>query len=82
MKPNHKNRTRSYYRYHRRRVIQRKTRLAEHTGWHVPSVGYFAKGKVHCSCCLCAVKTNVDGYPHSEVKRLESCDDQMRTYFK
>ncbi|MEK4967065.1 hypothetical protein MKX29_05095 [Cytobacillus sp. FSL R7-0696] len=57
MKPHIKNRSRAYYRHHRKRVIHRKTKIAEQTGWQSRFTGYFAKGKVHCSCWMCSQKT-------------------------
>lgn len=80
MKPYQKNRSRAYFRHHRRRVIRRKSQIAKHTGWHSRFSGYFAKGKVHCSCGLCAVKTKNDGYPHSQIKQLERMNNQLHNY--
>ena len=31
---------------------------AVHGSWGFPSIGYYRKGKVHCSCAMCAAKTN------------------------
>ncbi|PKR84397.1 hypothetical protein [Heyndrickxia camelliae] len=81
MKPHQKNRSRSYYRHQRRRTIQRKAKIAEHNGWYVPSKGYFAKGKVHCSCWMCSQKTNKDGFPHSQIIQLERLKSQLSDYF-
>ena len=81
MKPHQRNRSRSYYRHHRRRVIQRKLKIAEH-GWHVRFPGQFAKGKVHCSCWMCTQKTNKDGFPHSQIRQLEGLNNQLSEYFR
>ncbi|MFX3660983.1 MAG: hypothetical protein ACE3JN_13085 [Ectobacillus sp.] len=81
MKPHQKNRNRAYYRHHRRRAIKRKSKIAEHNGWYVPSNGYFAKGKVHCSCWMCSQKTNKDGFPHSQIIQLERLNSQLSDYF-
>jgi len=81
LKPHQKNRSRSYYRHQRRRTIQRKAKIAEHNGWYVPSKGYFAKGKVHCSCWMCSQKTNKDGFPHSQIIQLERLKSQLSDYF-
>ena len=35
-----------------------------------------SKGKVHCSCPLCATKTKKDGYSHSDLKKLAAAADQ------
>ena len=81
MKPHQTNRSRAYYRHHRRRAIQRKAKIAEYNGCYVPSNGYFAKGKVHCSCWMCSQKTNKDGFPHSQVNQLERLNRQLFDYF-
>lgn len=33
--------------------------------------GYLRKGKIHCSCPLCAAKTRKNGYTISDLKKLE-----------
>lgn len=81
MKPYKKNRSRAYFRHHRKRVIRRKIKIAKHLGWHSRFTGYFAKGKVHCSCCLCSQKTKKDGFPHSQNKQLERLNSQLHNYF-
>lgn len=81
MKPHHKNRGRAYYRHHRKRVIQRKAKIAKQTGWRSRFPGYFAKGKVHCSCQMCSQKTNTDGFPHSQLIQLERLNCQLSDYF-
>ena len=81
MKPHQKNRSRAYYRHHRKRIIQRKARIAGHLGWHSRFTGYFAKGKVHCSCWMCSQKTNRDGFPHSQVIQIERLNRQLFDYF-
>lgn len=35
-----------------------------------------SKGKVHCSCPLCATKTKKDGYSHSDLKKIAAAADQ------
>lgn len=80
MKPHQKNRKRAYYRHHRKRVIQRKTKIAKQTGWHSRFDGYFAKGKVHCSCWECSPKTKRDGFPHSQIIQLERLNSRLRDY--
>jgi hypothetical protein len=63
-------------------VIQRKVRLAEFLYYHVKFNGIFAKGKIHCSCSMCAVKTNVDGFPHSQRKQLQGLQQQLIDFEK
>lgn len=80
MKPYKKNRSRAYFRHHRQRVIRRKSTIAKHIGWYSRFSGYFAKGKVHCSCSMCAQKTKKDGFPHSQIKQLERLNSQYNHY--
>lgn len=82
MKQHQTNRNRAYYRHHRKRVIRRKVRIAEQYGWNISFEGRFAKGKIHCSCLLCAIKTKKDGFPHSQKKKLQCLDYQWDDYVK
>ncbi|WP_216664724.1 hypothetical protein [Bacillus sp. WMMC1349] len=77
MKPHQKNRSRAYFRHHRKRVIQRKIKIVKHLGWQPRITGYFAKGKVHCSCWMCSQKTKKDGFPHSQNIQLERLNSQL-----
>ncbi|WP_238942002.1 hypothetical protein [Bacillus sp. REN10] len=81
MKPYQKKRNRAYYRHHRKRIIQRKMKIAKHLEWYTPYSGQFAKGKVHCSCSMCSQKTNKDGFPHSQKIQLERMKHQLYDYF-
>jgi len=51
-------------------VIQRKSRLAKQLGWHAKFTGEFAKGKIHCSCKYCRVKSREIGWPKSDLVKL------------
>ncbi|KIL40250.1 hypothetical protein SD70_14960 [Gordoniibacillus kamchatkensis] len=75
MKNKSRIRTRAYYRHHRKRVIQRKSKIARQFGWHVKFAGKFAMGKIHCSCFYCRRKTRELGLPKSDFVRLERMDD-------
>ncbi|WP_449623097.1 hypothetical protein [Robertmurraya sp. Marseille-Q9965] len=81
MKPHRKNRSRAYYQHHRRRVIQKKVTISKFNGHNTPSSGYFAKGKVHCSCWMCTQKSYRDGYPRSVIVQLDRLNSQLRDYF-
>ena len=81
MKNKSSNRTQAYYRHHRKRVIQRKSKLAKLLGWHGKCVGKFAKGKIHCSCSYCRKKTREMGFPKSELTKLECMDDMVDSDF-
>lgn len=39
---------------------KRKERIVHELGdyWHYPHFGQYRKGKIHCSCPMCAAKTN------------------------
>lgn len=61
------NRDRSYYRKQRKRAIHRKEELLRRIGgdeyvraWAHGSTGRFAKGKIHCSCQMCRIKSYDD----------------------
>lgn len=82
MKPQRTNRSRAYYRHHRRRIIRRKVKIAVRYGWNASCKGQYAKGKIHCSCSLCAVKTKKDGFPHSQKKQLQNLDQQLIDYME
>ncbi|MEK4487222.1 hypothetical protein MHH81_16975 [Psychrobacillus sp. FSL H8-0484] len=82
MKPQQRNRSRSYYRHHRKRVIQRKVKIANQYEWNVRYAGQFAKGKVHCSCSMCSRKTKRDGFTHSQIIQLEGLHNQLSEYFR
>ncbi|MFC7678039.1 hypothetical protein [Paenibacillus sp. GCM10028914] len=77
MKPYQKNRNQAYVRHQRKRVIQRKKRLAKQWGWVVKYDGVYAKGKIHCSCLMCCEKSKIHGYPKSVLIRLESLQEQL-----
>ncbi|GIP33513.1 hypothetical protein J2TS4_27230 [Paenibacillus sp. J2TS4] len=68
-------RSRAYYRHHRRRVIQRKNKIAKQLGWNERYAGKFAKGKVHCSCYYCRKKTKYLGLPKSDLVRMQRMDN-------
>ena len=75
-------RNRAYRRAQTRRVIARRKAIVCNVYQFVPAetqiwVGHrLDKGKVHCSCQLCSVKTNPrrcklnGGWKHSDKKRL------------
>ena len=78
------NRNRSYYRKQRKRVIRRKERILLRLGgeeylkgWAHGAVGRFAKGKIHCSCPLCRLKSYE--YPRRrDLRKADAADLQLR----
>ncbi len=75
-------RNRSYFRYQRQRVISRKLKLVNFLGYSAKYPGYFAKGKVHCSCWMCSVKTRKNGFPISQKSQIESLKYKLELYYK
>ena len=70
--------------YFRRRAIGRKRRIEMHNmAWSPEALarqplGYLSKGKVHCSCCLCATKSTKNyGKPSNRVG-LYSVSDRRK----
>ncbi|WP_133579945.1 hypothetical protein [Aureibacillus halotolerans] len=78
------NRTRAYYRHHRQRVIQRKRKIVKKTEWHVKDnqFGRLHKGKIHCSCGMCTMKTHNLGFPWSEQKLIEGMKQEIRDFYR
>lgn len=81
MKPHTSNRNRAYYRHHAKRAQLRKYRILKMQN-HDSKVferifdrprhfGRLRKGKVHCSCPICAVKQRTHGMKISEIKRIK-----------
>ena len=72
------NRDRNYYRKQRKRTIHRKEKILLKIGgeeflrgWAHGAVGRFAKGKIHCSCPMCCLKS----YEYPQVRDLRQADD-------
>ncbi|MCD1259356.1 hypothetical protein B5M42_010960 [Paenibacillus athensensis] len=77
MKPYRHNRPTDYVQHQRSRVVRRKSRIARRIGWTVAHTGSLTKGKIHCSCPHCAVKTKSHGLPKSQQARLASYEEQL-----
>ena len=76
-------RDRAYYRMQRRRAISRKISVLEQVqgkesvqAWTRGSPGRLSKGKIHCSCPLCRVKS-YDELSHRDRKQMESAVQQL-----
>lgn len=76
------NRSREYVRFQRYTHIQRKKKIIKEQNnyWGYKYDGVLSKGKIHCSCPLCAAKTNVNGHKISEVRKIESMNYQVGEY--
>lgn len=64
----------AYRRDIRDRKIRRKRAISKNY-WHVDHLGMLDKGKIHCSCWMCATKSKTLGRPHSELKRAPRIED-------
>ena len=85
-------RNRAYRRAQTRRVIARREAIVRNVYQFVPAETHIwaghrlDKGKVHCSCQLCSVKTNPrrcklnGGWKHSDKKRLLRGADEAPFY--
>ncbi|MBQ9413706.1 MAG: hypothetical protein IJU16_01105 [Clostridia bacterium] len=78
------NHDRGYYRDRRRAAIQRKERLLREIGgeslvrgWAHGFSGRFAKGKIHCSCKMCRLKS-CDELSARDKRWAQKAADQRR----
>jgi hypothetical protein len=55
--------------------------------WYTKSLHQYSKGKIHCSCALCSMKTNNKGslrhvpsicYDMATQKKVDSMNDQLK----
>lgn len=76
-------RDRAYYRMQRRRTISRKIGVLKQVqgkesvqAWTRGSSGRLSKGKIHCSCPLCRVKS-YDELSHRDRKQMEPAVQQL-----
>ena len=77
-------RNRAFYRYQRNRTINRKLGILQRIGgmdliqvWTKGKPGKLAKGKIHCSCSLCRLKT-YEYPPHCDKKEDVAARQQWR----
>lgn len=82
-----------------RRKAERKKRISDNffydgRSWY-PYLGYYRKGKIHCSCGMCTHKTRNKGsrrlihgnyapsinYKHSDMIRQMKMDESEREYY-
>lgn len=84
------NRTRDYYRFQRERVIHKKYAIQEvrmgktaaFDYYHsTSSVGKLSKGKVHCSCYMCRVKSK-DFLSHRDMVQKKAQAEDLDAYWK
>ena len=80
-------RNRAYRRNKRNNKIKHKSYIAQHIFyWNTFTPGKFNKGKVHCSCPMCATKSkkvmgarnkSIYSYKHSDVQKHLSAIEQL-----
>lgn len=79
-------RSRSYTREMRNKHIARKKRIIKKVysgNYYVSYNGMLSKGKVHCSCNLCAfAKYNKHQRTESDMRRIASCDEKMKEFYQ
>lgn len=74
-------RNRAYYRKERAKHIRRKKRICERYGWaYYEDDGRYSKGKIHCSCPLCAAKSKNGNWKHSDLIKIERLKQQEKEY--
>jgi len=73
------NRSRSYYRRVRKKAIERKKRLIDEVlYWDLDVDGKLDKGKIHCSCYICAFH----GTTESDKRRLEHMESSLADLYE
>lgn len=71
-------RSRSFTRYQRKAHISRKKRIiAGGNIWYYKFEGQLSKGKIHCSCPMCRVKS-CDCKQARDIRRMDSMNYSMR----
>ena len=61
---------RGYYRYMRNKHISRKKRIVHEMNdyWIYKYDGQYSKGKIHCSCGMCMIKTRNKKYKRRHIQ--------------
>lgn len=73
------------------RILRKNDYMYHETGVFIPyaPIGTLSKGKVHCSCPLCACKSTTDrgiktnskrNYSKADITRMEKLDYSMKEY--
>lgn len=85
-KPKKSNRTRDYYRFHRKRVIKNKMFILEHILFfdkrfiNSNRVGQLHKGKVHCSCKICRYEQHMGLDKFKYVNKNKWLEEDIKNY--
>ena len=85
------NRDRAYYRKQRAKHIRRKKRICQKEyGWdYYNHDGCYSKGKIHCSCPMCSIKSKSRksryyakrNWKHSDLLKINELENQEQEYF-
>ncbi|NLT58850.1 MAG: hypothetical protein GXX99_07810 [Clostridiales bacterium] len=77
---------RVHTRWQRSRAIRRKLGILHRIGgealaegWTRGHNGRLSKGKIHCSCRMCRIKS-CDCPPHTDLKRKQDAGQQLKDY--
>jgi hypothetical protein len=75
---------RGYLRWQRKRIIKKKFGILKRLGgeelvmaWTNGELGRLAKGKIHCSCWMCRIKS-YDQVTHRDARQNVAMMQQMR----
>lgn len=84
------NRDRAYYRRQRAKHIRRKKRICQKEyGWdYYDHDGCYSKGKIHCSCPMCSIKSKnrksryyaKRNWKHSDLLKINELENQEQEY--
>ena len=75
---------RSLKRYNSKRKALRKRKLAAllypdaEASPYYSNLHQYSKNKIHCSCWLCSGKVATHGYTHSDLKKLEKINQDLK----
>lgn len=80
-------RTRAYRREVRNKAIARKKRIVKYvycmndSGWY-PHDGQYSKGKIHCSCPLCAFgKYDKNQVTDSDRRKIDEMESKLKEFY-
>lgn len=70
-------------RHHRIRAARRKQRISDRVYRmpYYPSLGYYSKNKIHCSCWMCSSKEKFYGLAIRNIRKLDSLNFKEQEYY-
>lgn len=61
----------------RNKAARKKDICETHYGFaYYDNIHQYSKNKIHCSCALCRAKTRETGHTISEIRKIESLENQ------